>query len=157
MFLMFIIFRRLVWHTPHKPNRRRMRSCTVANKSTCYALVRDLFFLVVYSSPASVKVSHWYTKTDRELIGGIHVKRETAPPLVNSVTRQFSHVSQPVATGGLVMDCTLARKSESVRTKMLQNDKWMHSPLKDTWDVYNAFSFYAFLVCVGSDLRVLEK
>ena len=103
-----------------------MRSCTVANKSTCYALVRDLFFLVVYSSPASVKASHLYTKIARELIGGIHVKRETAPPLVNSITRQFSDVSQPVATGELVLDCTLARKSESMGTKMLKNYKWMH-------------------------------
>ena len=84
-----------------------MLTGTVANKSTCYALVRDLFFLVVYSTPTSVKAVHSYTKTAGELIGGIHIKRETAPPLVNSVTRQFSHVSQSVVTGRLVLDCTL--------------------------------------------------
>ena len=81
--------------------------CTVANKSTCYALVRDFFFLlVVYSTPTSEKASHSYSKTAQELIGGIHIKRRTAPPLVNSVTRQFSYVPQSVVTGGLVQDCT---------------------------------------------------
>ena len=75
-------------------------------KFTCYALVRDLFFLVVYSSLTSEKASHSYAKTARELIGGIYVKRGTAPPLVSSVTRHFSDVLQSVVTGGLVLDCT---------------------------------------------------
>ena len=70
--------------------------CAVANKSTCYTLVRDYFFLVVYSTPTSEKASHSYTKTAPELIGGIHVKRGTVPPLVNSVTRQFPDVPQCV-------------------------------------------------------------
>ena len=67
---------------------------------------RLTFFLVVYSTPTSEKAPHSYTQTAREMIGGIHVKRGTAPPLVNSVTRQFSHVSQSIVTGRLVLDCT---------------------------------------------------
>ena len=46
------------------------------------------------------KASHSYTKTARDLIGGIHVKRR-ALPLVNSVTRQFSDVSQFVFVNDL--------------------------------------------------------
>ena len=79
--------------------------CTVTNMSTCYALVGDHFFLTVYSTPTTEKASHSYTKTAQELIGGIHIKRGTAPPLVNGVTRQFSDVSQPVVTGGLALNC----------------------------------------------------
>ena len=98
--------------TEYKLSQAIIQNCfygTLMNKSTCYALVRDLFFfLVVYSTPTSEKASHSYTKTARELIGGIQVKRGTAPPLVNSVTRQFSHVSQSAVTGGLVLDCTYA-------------------------------------------------
>ena len=58
------------------------------------------------STPTSEKASHSYTKTARELIGGIHIRRGTAPPLVNSVTRQFSDLLQSVVTGGLVLDFT---------------------------------------------------